>query len=42
MFSYNFLFLKLGLLLNWNRRRFLDAVARAVLSATGALIQFPL
>ncbi len=32
----------LGLLLNWRPRRFLDAVARAVPSATGVLIQFPL
>ena len=40
--TYNFLFLMLGLLLNWRPRRFLDAVARAVPSATGVLIQFPL
>jgi short-chain fatty acids transporter len=40
--TYNFLFLTLGLLLNWNPRRFLDAVARAVPSVTGVLIQFPL
>jgi short-chain fatty acids transporter len=40
--TYNFLFLTLGLLLNWNPRRFLDAVASAVPSATGVLIQFPL
>jgi short-chain fatty acids transporter len=40
--TYNFLFLILGLLLNWNPRRFLDAVARAVPSAAGVLIQFPL
>jgi short-chain fatty acids transporter len=40
--TYNFLFLILGLLLNWNPRRFLDAVARAVPSTTGVLIQFPL
>jgi short-chain fatty acids transporter len=40
--TYNFLFLMLGLLLNWNPRRFLDAVARAVPSTAGVLIQFPL
>ncbi|MGA2190472.1 MAG: TIGR00366 family protein [Steroidobacteraceae bacterium] len=40
--TYNFLFLMLGLILNWRPRRFLDAVARAVPSATGVLIQFPL
>ena len=40
--TYNFLFLILGLLLNWNPRRFLDAVARAVPSTAGVLIQFPL
>jgi short-chain fatty acids transporter len=40
--TYNFLFLMLGLLLNFRPRRFLDAVARAVPSATGVLIQFPL
>jgi short-chain fatty acids transporter len=40
--TYNFLFLMLGLLLNWRPRRFLDAVTRAVPSATGVLIQFPL
>ncbi len=40
--TYNFLFLMLGLLLNWRPRRFLDAVNRAVPSAAGVLIQFPL
>jgi short-chain fatty acids transporter len=40
--TYNLLFLILGLLLNWNPRRFLDAVARAVPSTAGVLIQFPL
>ena len=40
--TYNFLFLMLGLILNWRPQRFLDAVARAVPSATGVLIQFPL
>jgi len=40
--TYNFLFIMLGLLLNWRPRRFLDAAARAVPSATAVLIQFPL
>jgi len=40
--TYNFLFLMLGLLLHWRPRSFLDAVARAVPSTTGVLIQFPL
>ena len=40
--TYNFLFLMLGLLLCWRPRTFLDAVGRAVPSATGVLIQFPL
>ncbi len=40
--TYNFLFLMAGLLLNWRPRLFLDAVTRAVPSATGVLIQFPL
>lgn len=40
--TYNFLFLMLGLLLNWRPRRFLDAVTRAVPGASGVLIQFPL
>jgi short-chain fatty acids transporter len=40
--TYNFLFLMLGLLLCWRPRAFLDAVARAVPSVTGVLIQFPL
>lgn len=40
--TYNFLFLTLGLLLHWRPRSFLDAVARAVSSTTGVLIQFPL
>ncbi|HZR37410.1 MAG TPA: TIGR00366 family protein [Nevskia sp.] len=40
--TYNFLFLTVGLLLNWRPRRFLDAVNRAVPSAAGVLIQFPL
>jgi len=40
--TYNFLFLMVGLLLNWRPRMFLDAVTRAVPSITGVLIQFPL
>ncbi len=40
--TYNFLFLSLGLLLHWRPRSFLDAVARAVPSTAGVLIQFPL
>ncbi len=40
--TYNFLFLMVGLLLSWRPRVFLDAVTRAVPSATGVLIQFPL
>ena len=42
MNTYNFLFVMLGLLLHWRPRSFLDAVARAVPSTTGVLIQFPL
>jgi short-chain fatty acids transporter len=40
--TYNFIFLMAGLLLHWRPRSFLDAVARAVPSTTGVLIQFPL
>ena len=40
--TYNFLFLMLGALLHWRPRHFLDAVAKAVPSTTGVLIQFPL
>jgi short-chain fatty acids transporter len=40
--TYNLLFLALGLLLHWRPRSFLDAVARAVPSTTGVLVQFPL
>jgi short-chain fatty acids transporter len=40
--TYNLLFLSLGLLLHWRPRSFLDAVAKAVPSTTGVLIQFPL
>ena len=39
--TYNFLFLMLGLLLHWQPRRFLNAVARSVPATTGVLIQFP-
>jgi short-chain fatty acids transporter len=40
--TYNFMFVMAGLLLHWRPRSFLDAVARAVPSTTGVLIQFPL
>ncbi|GAB3372730.1 TIGR00366 family protein [Lysobacter rhizosphaerae] len=40
--TYNLLFLSLGLLLHWRPRSFLDAVAKAVPSTTGVLLQFPL
>lgn len=40
--TYNFLFLMLGMLLNWRPKRFLRAVARSVPSTAGVLIQFPL
>jgi short-chain fatty acids transporter len=40
--TYNLLFLSLGLLLHWRPRSFLDAVAKAVPSTAGVLIQFPL
>ncbi|TCV95993.1 short-chain fatty acids transporter [Luteibacter rhizovicinus] len=40
--TYNFMFLTVGLLLHWRPRSFLNAVARAVPSTTGVLIQFPL
>ncbi len=40
--TYNFIFLMLGMLLHWRPRSFLNAVARAVPSTTGVLIQFPL
>jgi len=39
--TYNFLFLMLGLLLQWRPRHFLDSVARSVPSVSGVLIQFP-
>jgi short-chain fatty acids transporter len=40
--TYNLVFLSLGLLLHWRPRSFLDAVAKAVPSTAGVLIQFPL
>ncbi|WP_397452428.1 short-chain fatty acid transporter [Pseudomonas sp. NA-150] len=40
--TYNFLFIMVGALLHWRPRSFLDAVARAVPTTTGVLIQFPL
>jgi short-chain fatty acids transporter len=40
--TYNFIFLILGLLLQWRPRNFLDAVARSVPSVAGVLIQYPL
>jgi short-chain fatty acids transporter len=40
--TYNFIFLMLGLLLQWRPRNFLDAVARSVPSVAGVLIQYPL
>lgn len=40
--TYNFVFLLLGMLLNWRPRRFLNAVAKSVPSVSGVLIQFPL
>jgi short-chain fatty acids transporter len=39
--TYNFIFLMLGALLCWRPRRFLDAVAAAVPSVGGVLLQFP-
>jgi len=40
--TYNFIFLMLGVALHWNFRSFLGAVAKAVPTAGGVLIQFPL
>ncbi|PKU24473.1 short-chain fatty acid transporter [Telmatospirillum siberiense] len=40
--TYNLLFLIIGLLLHWRLRNFLAAVAKAVPSTGGILIQFPL
>src|SRR5690606_16905128 len=40
--TYNLLFIMVAALLHWRPRSFLDAVARAVPTTTGVLIQFPL
>ncbi|WP_144631064.1 TIGR00366 family protein [Bordetella genomosp. 13] len=40
--TYNLIFIMVGALLHWRPRSFLDAVARAVPTTTGVLIQFPL
>ncbi len=40
--TYNLMFLIIGLLLHWRLRNFLAAVAKAVPSTGGILIQFPL
>ena len=40
--TYNLIFLTVGALLHWRPRSFLNAVARAVPTTTGVLIQFPL
>ena len=40
--TYNFMFLILGLLLQWRPRAFLDSVTRSVPGVAGILIQFPL
>lgn len=40
--TYNLLFLMAGALLHWRPRSFLEAVANAVPTTTGVLIQFPL
>jgi short-chain fatty acids transporter len=39
--TYNFLFLFLGLLLQWRPRRFVESVARSIPSVAGVLLQFP-
>ena len=39
--TYNFIFLMAGLLLHWQPRRFLQAVAASVPATSGVLIQFP-
>ncbi len=39
--TYNFTFLMAGLLLHWQPRRFLQAVASSVPATAGVLIQFP-
>jgi short-chain fatty acids transporter len=40
--TYNFIFIMLGLLLQWRPRRFLNALSRSIPSVAGVLIQFPL
>lgn len=40
--TYNFIFIMLGLLLQWRPRLFLNAIARGVPSVGGVLVQFPL
>ncbi|MET0186369.1 MAG: TIGR00366 family protein, partial [Achromobacter sp.] len=40
--TYNFVFLMIGMLLHWRPRSFLAAIAKAVPSVSGVLIQFPL
>lgn len=40
--TYNLIFLTLGILLNWQPKRFLAAVAKTVPSVAAVLIQFPL
>lgn len=39
--TYNFLFLIVGMALHWRPRSYLNAVARAVPTVSGVLIQFP-
>jgi short-chain fatty acids transporter len=40
--TYNLVFLMLGFVLHWQPKSFLNAVAKAVPTTTGVLIQFPL
>ncbi|MBF0443432.1 MAG: short-chain fatty acid transporter, partial [Oligoflexales bacterium] len=40
--TYNFIFLVLGMLLNYRPYRFLEAVSKAVPATSGVLLQFPL
>jgi short-chain fatty acids transporter len=40
--TYNFIFIMLGLLLQWRPRRFMSALSRSIPSVAGVLIQFPL
>ncbi|MFD2183504.1 short-chain fatty acid transporter [Rhodoplanes azumiensis] len=40
--TYNLVFLMLGFVLHWRPRAFLNAVAKAVPTTTGVLIQFPI